>query len=354
MTMTNLAIAELLARSVEEVEEVKRRSFRRASRGALAWPEEAASVLEQDRPLTELHAIGPRLALRIERWVENPPALGDAIPEARSGFSTLSVGRSIIDGNPSWRSELRADLQMHSTYSDGTVAIEEMALAARSLGHSYIAITDHSEGLRVAGGMTPEQLAEQKREIDELRERLSDAGIRLLHGIEMNLDEDGEGDTGPKTLAPLDLVLGSFHSKLRRTSDQTPRYLAAVNNPLIDILGHPRGRMYDRRAGLHADWGRVFDRAASTGVALEIDCNPNRQDLNAELAAKAAAAGCWVSIGTDAHSTYELTFIDLGVATVLAAGVPRERVLNYMDAEELLEWSAKRKMSALDKYGKGS
>jgi histidinol phosphatase-like PHP family hydrolase len=341
MSLANLQIADLLARSADEAESYRQRAYRKASRAALAWTEEASDLVAQDRPLTELFGVGDKLARRIQGWIAEPPSLDDP-PESRSGFSSRSVSSAIVEGHPEWRNSLNADLQMHSTYSDGTVSIEDMAVAAHQGGRSFIAITDHSQGLKIAGGMSPEELRQQGREVAEINERMSAEGFRVLHGIEMNISPAGDGDTAPEDLEPLDLVLGSFHSSLRTTEDQTYRYLAALSNPHFHVLGHPRGRMYGTRAGLHADWRRVFAAAAEMGKAVEIDCNPNRQDLNAELAALAVEAGCYISIGTDAHSIHELSFIDMGIATALAAKAPREKILNYMSADELLAWVALR------------
>ena len=340
MSLTNLQIADLLARSADEAESYRQRAYRKASRAALAWTQEAREVLEEGRPLSELFGIGDKLARRIEDWLENPPEVGDP-PESRTGFTTRSVSSTIVEGHPEWREAINADLQMHTTYSDGTLSVRDMAEAARALGYSYVAITDHSQGLRIAGGMTPDEMRLQAREIAELNDTL-DSGFRVLHALEMNISPDGDGDTEPADLEGLVLVLGSFHSSLRTTKDQTPRYLAALRNPNFHVLGHPRGRMYGTRAGLHADWKRVFAEAARTGKAVEIDCNPNRQDLNAELAARAVDAGCYISIGTDAHYTHELDYMDMGIATALAAGAPRKKILNYMSADELVAWVADR------------
>ena len=339
MSLTNLQIADLLARSADEAESYRQRAYRKASRSALAWAEEARDVLDEGRPLTELAGVGDKLARRIEGWINDAPEVGDP-PESRTGFSTRSVSTTIVEGHPEWREAINADLQMHTTYSDGTLSIREMAEASRDLGYSYVAITDHSQGLKVAGGMTPDEMRMQAREVAEVNDALSDSRFRVLHALEMNISPAGEGDTDPADLEGLALVLGSFHSSLRTEKDQTHRYLAAVRNPHFHVLGHPRGRMYGTRAGLHANWKRVFAEAAKAGKAVEIDCNPNRQDLNAELAARAVDAGCYISIGTDSHYLHELDYMDMGIATALAAGAPRERILNYMTADELLAWVA--------------
>jgi histidinol phosphatase-like PHP family hydrolase len=155
----------------------------------------------------------------------------------------------------------------------------------------------------------------------------------------MNISPEGEQDMDPEALARLDLVLGAFHSKLRLTEDQTDRYLRALENPTFHVMAHPRGRMFDRRLGLSAEWPRVFEAAAALGKAVEIDANPNRQDLDVELLKIAREAGVWVSIGTDAHSLRELEFMEFGVATAIRAGFPRERILNYQPVDAVLAFA---------------
>jgi len=142
-------------------------------------------------------------------------------------------------------------------------------------------------------------------------------------------------------LAKLDIVLGSFHSALRVNHDQTARYVAALRNPDIQILGHPRGRIYNYRLGLKADWPRVFAEAAKLDKALEIDCYPDRQDLNLALLKIAKRAGCRISLGTDAHHPWQLEFIELGLAAALIAKIPADRVINFMPILQLREWVTK-------------
>jgi histidinol phosphatase-like PHP family hydrolase len=155
----------------------------------------------------------------------------------------------------------------------------------------------------------------------------------------MNLNPRGEGDMSPDSLLALDLVLGSFHSALRTTEDQTERYIAALRNPYIHILGHPRGRIYNFRIGLKADWSRVFAEAAELDKALEIDCCPDRQDLNVELLKIAQKHGTRISLGTDAHHPWQLEFIELGFAAALQAKIPENRILNLMPVVELRTWA---------------
>src|SRR5207302_7072042 len=152
----------------------------------------------------------------------------------------------------------------------------------------------------------------------QLRSR--DQKFFVLRSVEMNLNPQGEGDMEQDCLSTLDIVLGCFHSALRKKEDQTERYLAALRNPDLQILGHPRGRIYNFRLGLSTDWRRVFDLAAELDKAVEIDSYPDRQDLSGDLIKIAAKAGCRISIGTDAHGPSQLRFIELGLAAALRAG----------------------------------
>jgi DNA polymerase (family 10) len=154
----------------------------------------------------------------------------------------------------------------------------------------------------------------------------------------MNLDLFGNGDMNPRSLERLDLVLGCFHSALRKKEDQTNRYIAALRNPDIQILGHPRGRIYNYRLGLKADWERVFSIAAELDKAVEIDAYPDRQDLSMDLVRIAKTSGCRISLGTDSHDPMQLRFMDFALASALQTGVHRDRILNFMSLDELRNW----------------
>ena len=221
-------------------------------------------------------------------------------------------------------------------------SIEELAEAGEARGYEYLAITDHSKGLKIAGGIDEEQLAQQADEIATVNESLgrSHRSIRVLRSIELNLSPRGEVDMDLPSLATLDIVLGCFHSALRKKEDQTDRYVAALRYPAIHILGHPRGRIYNFREGPSADWARVFAVAAGFDKAVEIDCYPDRQDLSLDLLRLAAKAGCRISIGTDAHGTSQLRFIEFGVASALQAKIDPHRILNFMGRDDLLKWTS--------------
>ena len=338
--LTNVHIAELLATEAEASKQPLQKALRRASRKAFLWPEEAAQLVAEDRSLEELPGIGPYLHKLLRRWVEGPPLVPEA-PEIRRGFLSIPQARAALDKDPSWSRQLKGDLQMHSTWSDGSDTVAQLAASARDLGHEYIAITDHSKGLKIAGGIDERQLGEQAREIAIINHELEERGdqLRVLRSVELNLNPLGEGDMDAKAMAKLDLVLGCFHSALRRKEDQTDRYLAALRNPSINTLGHPRGRIYNFRLGLIADWDRVFALAAELDKAVEIDCYPDRQDLSLDLVIRAKKAGCRISLGTDAHGASQLRFVELGLASALMAGIPSDRILNFMSRERLIEWA---------------
>src|ERR1051326_778704 len=341
-SLTNSEISELLAVASESAKQPLQKALRRASRKAFLWPEEAAEILEQGRSLEELAGVGPSLNRIIRRWLDDPPDDVPKPPEIRSGFMTIPQAQAKLAATPSWSQQLKGDLQMHTLWSDGTDSIEAMARAAAERGYEYIAITDHAKGLKIAGGIDENQLAMQGEEIAQVNATMASEKlpVRVLRSIELNLDPRGNGDMDAAALAQLDVVLGCFHSSLRKKEDQTERYLAALRNPTIQILGHPKGRIYNFRLGLTADWRRVFDLAAELDKAVEIDSYPDRQDLSGDLVRLAAKAGCRISIGTDAHGPSQLRFIALGLASALSAGIERDRVLNFMSADELLRWVA--------------
>jgi histidinol phosphatase-like PHP family hydrolase len=231
----------------------------------------------------------------------------------------------------------RGDLQMHSTWSDGVETIASLAEGAEALGWSRIGVTDHSYGLPIARGMSMDAARQQHREIDALNERLA-GRVRVYKGIEANILADGSLDLSTEERAVFEYVLASPHSALRREHDQTARMLAAVRGPGVAILGHPQGRVYNSRPGVTADWARVFAEAAQLGVAIEIDGNWHRQDVDYELAALALDAGCFFALDSDAHSIAEFPFTDYSIAHARIAGVPADRVVNCWPERKFDAW----------------
>ena len=338
---SNGELGALLWRASRDETEHRRLALERVAQAARFWPEEAAEVAESGRSLTELRSVGPWVAAQIHGWLESPPAAVEP-DETRTGYLTFAQVRGALRDDPSWETTPHGDLQMHSTDSDGSLALPDMVAAARAAGRTFMAATDHSKSLQIAGGQDEEQLADQGRRIDAINAMLADDDepFRILRSIEMDVFVDGSGDMDPEALAGLDLVLGAFHTKLRVREDATDRYLAALRNPTVHVLAHPKARMYGRRPGLVADWARVFDEAALLGKAVELDATPNRQDLNVELARIAVGSGVrWFSMGTDAHSAGELENLPFAMATAMLAGIPRERFLNYRTAEQVVTWA---------------
>lgn len=313
----------------------------------MGWDVRALDLVAAGLPLTTLPRVGPWLAQVIGEWIDAgvsaPPA-----PPVRAGFAARADALLTVHTTPGWASAIRCDLQMHTLSSDGHATLEAMARRCIELGYTHMAVTDHSEGLRIAHGMDAPTRNAQAAEVRALNRTLTVEGhdFRILHGLEMNIEPDGSGDTDAGVLGALDLVLGAFHSKLRLTEDQTERYIRALHNPTVDVLAHPRGRLYNHRVGLQARWDEVFEVAAELGVALEVDAYPDRQDLDVELLRRAARHDVWIAVDTDSHHPVDLDAMPLGVAALIDAGVPRERVLNTFSADELVDWVAARRARA--------
>jgi histidinol phosphatase-like PHP family hydrolase len=339
--MDNSSIAELLIREAESAEGHREQAFRRAAHAAFMWPVEASELLAACRSLTELRGIGPSLARRVAEWLEHPPP-DLKPPPIRREFLTLARARKVLEKNPAWSRQLKGDLQMHTEWSDGAATVAEMAAGGIERNYRYIAITDHTKGLKIAGGLDEKRLVRQGREIIRLNKQLAKQGTEftVLRSAELNLSPEGEGDMNADAMGELDLVLGCFHSALRRTEDQTDRYIAGLRNPQIQILGHPQTRVYNRREGLHCDWSRVFAEGARLNKAVEIDGDPNRQDLRVSLLKLARKEGIRISLGTDAHDPDELAYMELSLAAALLAKIPAERIIPFMPLSELTAWVA--------------
>lgn len=230
--------------------------------------------------------------------------------------------------------DLRGELHAHTTWSDGRDSLEAMVVAARDLGLEYIGISDHSKALAMARGLDEERVRRQWEEIDALNARID--GITVLKACEVDVLADGRLDHDDDLLSGFDWVTASLHSGFRQSSTRlTARVLAAIDNPHVNAIGHPTGRMLGRREGYDLDFDAVFARAAETGTALEINAQPRRLDLRADHARRALAAGVRLVIGTDAHSTDELALRRFGVLIARRAGVSPDRVLNTRSVDEL-------------------
>ena len=252
------------------------------------------------------------------------------------------------------RADLRGDLHTHSEWSDGVHAIGVMAEACRRLGYAYQVLTDHSQSLAIAHGLEPERVEQERAIIAGLNARFADeeaagaappgahpGGFRLLHGCELEVRADGRLDYEDDLLARFDLVVASVHVARRQPrAELTRRTLNAIRSPHVDVIAHPSGRMIQTRDDLDLDWDAVFEAAAETGTALEINGSPHRLDLAAERARRAVSMGCLLTIDSDAHRTEELEYVRWGVDQARRAWVEPSNVLNTRPLPELLAWVA--------------
>jgi histidinol phosphatase-like PHP family hydrolase len=324
----------------------------------------AAAILSLDRPLTDLlgpdgtlpriPGIGPGSTRVIREILETgaSPTVEQAIERSerradiqrrrdlRSHFlSRAEVRRvladSALDGPTA--EQYCGDLQMHSEWSDGSPTVEEIAEACVERGYQYAAVTDHSYGLKIAGGMSMGEAAAQRLAIAGVNARYG-GRFRLLQGIEANIDAAGHLDLTADEATTFDVVLAAPHSRLRKNADQTDRMLVALQHPTVRILAHPRGRMSGSRAGVIANWDAVFEAAAERGVAIEIDGDPARQDLDYTLGRQARTFGCIFALDSDAHTTAQLSYVETALAHARLAGIPVDRIVNCWPLERLLAW----------------
>jgi len=230
--------------------------------------------------------------------------------------------------------DIQGDLHMHSAWSDGAFSIREMAEACMAKGYRYMAITDHSQYLKVAGGLTPERLRMQAKEIDELNKEFTD--FHIFKGVEMDILPDGTLDYDDELLAEMDLVIASIHSSFSQPQHVIMKRLeTALMNQHVDIIAHPTGRLIGRRAGYEVDIDQLIELAKKTNTALELNANPARLDLRMEHLMKANAAGVTLVINTDAHNTAMLDDMKTGVTAARKGWTPKANVLNTRSFEEV-------------------
>jgi histidinol phosphatase-like PHP family hydrolase len=358
---TNGAIAALL-RDLAAVQASKQSAwgYKRAAATIQALTEPIENFLLPDGSLRKIPNIGPsssRVILEVlttgtsatvEQALQASPKRTMVIERRDAGGEHFLSGSQVAAAlkDPRLRgpslADYRGDLQMHSVDSDGRQTLDAIIDAAIERGYEYCAVTDHSYGLQIAGGVSMEDLARQHAEIDRLNKRYR-RRFRLLKGIEANIRPDGTVDMTPEELDRLEIVVAAPHSGLRSPQPQTSRMITAVRTMGVHILGHPRGRKYGSRPGITADWDRVFEVAAQMGVAIEIDGDPSRQDVDFTLAKRALAAGCLFALDSDAHSTHELQYVENAIAHARLAGLPKERIVNCWPLAQLLEWAAIRR-----------
>jgi len=302
------------------------RAFRRAAQVAEDLPAGELERRIREGTLSALPGIGPVTA--------------EAIAQAADGQQPAYLTRLLADAPPAERTGLRAalrgDCHTHSDWSDGGSPPEEMAESARGLGHEWIALTDHSPRLTVARGLSAERLHAQLELVSRLNAEL--APFRMLTGIEVDILDDGALDQSDDLLSQLDVVVASVHSQLRMPAEpMTDRMVAAVRSPHVDVLGHCTGRLLGGRGRPESafDPETVFTACRDNGVAVEINCRPERQDPPDRLLRLAAAAGCLFAIDTDAHAPGQLDWLASGCERAERLGIPPDRVINTRRAGDL-------------------
>lgn len=237
--------------------------------------------------------------------------------------------------------DIKGDLHMHSTWSDGAFTISEMAEACRLRGYQYMAITDHSQYLKVANGLTPERLKAQREEIDKLNEQYDD--FKILAGVEMDILPDGTLDYSDDVLDGMDFVIASIHSSFSQPQDVIMKRLkTALDHHRVHMIAHPTGRLIGKRSGYEPDVEMLIQLAKETDTVLELNANPNRLDLSAEHIRKAHEAGVKVAINTDAHNLDMLEDMKTGVSTAIKGWVKAENVINTWDLDELQSFLKKK------------
>lgn len=233
--------------------------------------------------------------------------------------------------------DIKGDLHMHTTWSDGAHSIEEMVDACRARGYQYMAITDHSQYLKVANGLTRERLLKQKEEIKKLNQKYDD--ILILSGVEMDILPDGTLDYDDELLAEMDFVIASIHSAFSQPREKImERLKTALENAHVDLIAHPTGRKIGRREGYDVDVNLLIQLAKETNTALELNANPNRLDLTAEYLRKAQDTGVKILINTDAHQMDTLKHMEIGVSAAKKGWVKKSSVLNALNKYDLLEF----------------
>jgi DNA polymerase (family 10) len=259
-------------------------------------------------------------------------------PEMREDRGEIQAAQNGDLPKPIELKNLRGELHAHTAWSDGQNSIEEMVQAAEKEGHKYLAITDHSQSLGIANGLTVKRVEQQRKEIEQVRKRLK-KGFVLLHGTEMEVLADGRLDYPDEILAEFDLVIGSVHSSQRQPREKiTARMLSAIENPHVDMIAHPSGRLIGRRDPADLDMDRILEASLEHGIILEINANPERLDLNDIYARRAAEMGIPLAINTDAHRPEHLAFRSFGVGIGRRAWVTSKQVVNCWTAASIQKW----------------
>lgn len=289
-------------------------------------------------------ALGPGAAFPDEASVYRALGLTWIPPELREGMGECDAAASgrlpvLVE-----QTDLRGLLHCHTNYSDGASTVAEWADTCRTAGYEWIGITDHSVSSPYAGGLAPAAIASQRAEIDAVNRRMS--GFRVLQGVEADILADGTLDYGSDTLDQFDFVIGSIHSRFGMTeSEMTRRVLSAMDDPHLTILGHPTGRLLLAREPYAIDLEKVLAKAALRGIAVEVNADPHRLDLDWRVVRQARDLGVVISIGADAHSTSGITNVAVGLGIARKGWVEAPQVLNTLDATAFLAFAQRRRMA---------
>jgi DNA polymerase (family X) len=263
-------------------------------------------------------------------------------PELREGRGEIAAAERgqlprLVD-----RGDLRGFLHCHTKYSDGSNSVEELALACKAAGYQWIGITDHSQAAAYAGGLKADDLLRQADEIDGVNARLE--GIRVLKGVEADILADGRVDFEERVLERLDFVIASIHSRFNMTTQEmTSRLLTAMDNPYLSIIGHPTGRLLLSRDPYGLDLDPVIDKAAEKGVALEVNADPHRLDLDWRVLQRVREGGVMVSIGADAHSVAGIGHVEYGLGIARKGWLGPTDIINTRSADEFTAWAGRRR-----------
>jgi len=288
-------------------------------------------------------ASGKEFVFSHEEDVYKALGLPYIIPELREDRGEIQAAQENRLPNLLKLEDIRSDFHMHTTWSDAANSVKEMALAARELGYHTIAITDHTSGLGIAGGLTVEGLVEQRKDIDAVQKELGDS-ILILQGAEVEIKADGSLDYPDDVLSKMDIVVASLHTSLRQPRERiTERLVNVIRNPHVDIIGHPSGRLLPNREGADLDYDVILKEARKAGIVLEINASYSRLDLDEVHARLASEMGILLAIDADAHTIDQLQLMAFGVSVARRAWVNPELIINTWNREKLLSWLASRR-----------
>ena len=329
--------------------------YKNAARSIRRHPEVLSDLADAD--ILNIEGVGPASLRVVREYLDTgeSPTVNRTVADSgkatdieakralRRHFLSAAMVQKVLSGparGAVTAQEYLGDFQMHSRGSDGADSVETLAKGCMKRGYRCMCVTDHSYGLPIAGGMSMTEMRAQHAEINALNKKFG-GDFHVFKGVEANILNDGSLDMHDSELDEFDLVVASPHSSLRKNIDQTARMLAAVSIRGVHILGHPRGRMFNSRAGILADWPAVFKRAAERGVAIELDGDVSRQDLDYRLASAAKKAGCVFALDSDAHAANQLWMADYAIAHARLAGVPAARIINCWPHTAIMDWAAR-------------